>query len=199
MICEKKTFFLLCLCASVALLFAACQQTNNQKSALISSIHFVDSSASVDTITVIKKDKSIFRLNYTSVGMGSNFMSMQPVFDVTGTEFIYTSEQTSFYEGTEIQKPDTICTGKIRPSSIDSILHLVRGIKDSLVYRTNIGIMSGGLHSIHVSKDNIDIEFRLHNASDAIAQKIVAILNTYIPSSEKKLWLFNIPDNSPER
>lgn len=123
-------------------------------------------------------------------------MSMQPVFNVTGTDFIYTSEQTSFYEGTERQKPDTICTGKLRTSSIDSIIDLVDEIKDSLIYRTNIHIMSGGLHNIHISKNNIDVEFTLHNATDPIAQKIVDILNKYIPDNEKKLWLFDMPENT---
>ena len=135
-----------------------------------------------------------FRLSYTSVGLGSNFTSMQPVFTVKGNRFIYTSEQTSFYEGRERKKPDTLLTGNFRTSSADSILDLVDKMTEPVVNKTNPGIMSGGIHYIHVSKEDIEIEFRLHNTSDKTAQRIVDILNNYIPPDMHGLWLFDIPD-----
>jgi hypothetical protein len=119
---------------------------------------------------------------------------MQPVFNVNGNKFIYTSEQTSFFKGSPIQSADTILKGNFRTSSIDSILILVSGIKDSLIYRTNPDIMSGGIQYIIISKEKFSLEFDLFNASDPTAQKIVDILNTYIPNEERKLYLMDISD-----
>lgn len=54
--------------------------------------------------------------------------------------------------------------------------------------------MSGGIHSISVENDKINITFRLHNASDSTAQKIVDILNSNIPADKQKLRLFGFPN-----
>lgn len=135
-------------------------------------------------------NKKIFHLCYTSVGMGSNFTSMQPVFNANGNKFIYTSEQTSYYNGMEKKTPETILTGKFRKSSIDSILDLIHEIKDSLVFRNNTHISSGGIQYIVITKDKINLEFELWNETDPIAEKIVAILNNYIPDEKGKLFLW---------
>lgn len=131
-----------------------------------------------------------FSLYFSHVGLGSNMGSMQPVFKVDGLKFTYTNEQTSFY-GEQTKKPIKICEGEISESAIDSIIGLVDMIEDSLVYRTNVGILSGGVHTIYIHKGAIDITFSLHNETDSTAEKIVAILNAYIPDDKLKLWLFN--------
>ena len=68
---------------------------------------------------------------------------------------------------------------------------LITNIKDTLIYRTNINISSGGIHYINISKGKLHFEFQLHNASDPVAEKIVSILNYYIPNPDRKLWLYN--------
>jgi len=115
---------------------------------------------------------------------------MQPVFKVNGEKFTYTSEQTSYYKGTKLKPVKPLSMGHFRISSIDSILSLAAQIKDTLVYRTNVHIMSGGIHYITVKADGIKLVFDLHNASDPVAGKIVRILNTYIRNEKDKLWLF---------
>lgn len=134
-----------------------------------------------------------FNLYYSYSGLGSGMGSMQPTFRVTGKNFVYTSEQNSYY-GKPDKKPENICEGTLRNSSIDSILNLVKDIKDTLVYKTNVGIKSGGIHNISVKYEKINLTFRLHNASDSTAQKIVDILNSNIPADKQKLWLFDFPD-----
>lgn len=134
-----------------------------------------------------------FKLYYSYAGLGSGMGSMQPTFKVTEKKFVYTSEQNSYY-GKPDKKPEKICEGTLRTSSIDSILNIVKDIKDTLVYKTNVGIMSGGIHDISVNYEKINVTFRLHNASDSRAQKIVDILNSNIPSDKQKLWLFDFPD-----
>ncbi len=134
-----------------------------------------------------------FKLSYSYSGCGSGMGSMQPTFRVTGKTYVYTSEQNSYY-GKPDKKPESICDGTLRTSSIDSILNIVKVIKDTLVYKTNVGIMSGGIHNISVQFEKTNLTFRLHNTSDPTAQKIVDILNSNIPADKQKLWLFDFPD-----
>lgn len=133
-----------------------------------------------------------FKLTYMSAGLGSGMGSMQPTFRVTALNYIYTYEQNSYY-GKPNELPDTICTGTLRMSSIDSIIGLVRDIKDTVVYRTTLGVISGGIQQISIAYNSIDLTFKLHNASESTAQKIVDILNSNIPEGQKKLWLFSLP------
>lgn len=134
-----------------------------------------------------------FKLSYSYSGLGSGIGSMQPTFRVTGKNFVYTSEQNSYY-GEADKKTENICKGLLRTSSIDSILNIVKDIKDTLVYKTNVGVMSGGIHNISVKYEKINMTFRLHNASDSTAQKIIDILNSNIPADKQRLWLFDFPD-----
>ena len=141
-----------------------------------------------------QKPTSSFKLWYSYAGLGSGYGSMQPTFRVTGADYVYNLEQNSSFTGKYDKKPEFICKGKLRASSIDSIINLVKDIKDTLVYKTNTGIMSGGIHNISVKNDKINITFQLHNASDPTAQKIVDILNFNIPADKQRLWLFDFPD-----
>jgi hypothetical protein len=129
-----------------------------------------------------------------SAGLGSMIGSKQPTFRVDGINYLYTLEQNSFY-GEKTKEPDTICSGTLRQTSIDSIISLVQRIGDTLIYNTTIGVMSGGIHEIGITYDTIHLAFRLHNASDPNAEIIVAILNSNIPKDISKLLLFNIPEN----
>lgn len=134
-----------------------------------------------------------FKLYYSYAGLGTGMGSMQPTFKVTGKNYVYTSEQNSFY-GKPGKKTEVICKGTLRTSSIDSILNIVKDLKDTLVYKTNVRILGGGIHNISVEYEKINVTFQLHNASDSIAQKIVNLLNSNIPMDNQKLWLFDFPD-----
>jgi hypothetical protein len=168
--------------------FGSCNSPATQKS------HFnLNDSTSTDQGTNQKPTDS-FKLWYSFAGLGSGYGTMQPTFKVTGTDYVYTLEQNSTFTGKYDKKPEFICKGTLRASSIDSILILVKDIKDTLVYKVNPGIMSGGIHSISVKNEKTDVTFRLHNASDPTAQKIVDILNSNIPVDKQRLWLFDFPD-----
>ncbi len=121
------------------------------------------------------------------VGFGSNMFDMEPVFKVDGTKFVYTSEEVWILPGQTKIRKDTLLIGNFRTSSMDSISTFTREIKDSVIYRTNAGIMSGSASYITIEDDVKKIKFDLHNASDTTADKIVAILNTYIPNTLTKL------------
>jgi hypothetical protein len=153
---------------------------------------------SVDTLPTSQKthlvEQDTFKLWYSYAGLGSGYGSMQPTFRVIGTDYVYTLEQNSSFTGKFDKKPEFVCKGKLRISSIDSIIDLVKDIKDTLVYKTNTGIMSGGIHNISVKNDKINVTFQLHNASDSTAQKIVDILNFNIPADKERLWLLDFPD-----
>jgi len=136
-----------------------------------------------------------FKLYYSFAGLGSGMGSMQPTFRATGTNYIYTFEQNSFYTKPD-KKPETKCKGMLRRSSIDSIISLVKGIEDTVVYKTNAGIMSGGIHNVSVTYGKKKVSFQLHNAYDSTAQKILDVLNSNIPDAEERLWLFKFPDKN---
>lgn len=63
--------------------------------------------------------------------------SMKPHFIVKGTSFLCLYSQNSYYNDQPKLKSDTIQIGRIRHSSIDSILNLVNELKDSNVYVSN--------------------------------------------------------------
>lgn len=136
-----------------------------------------------------------FELYYSYAGLGSGMGSMQPTFRIAKNEYIYTFDQNSFYTKPDRQ-PETKCKGKLRESSIDSIINLVKEIKDSLIYKTNSGIMSGGIHKLSVTYGKRKLTFQLHNAYDSTAQKILDILNSNIPDDKERLWLFHFPEKN---
>lgn len=135
-----------------------------------------------------------FTLGFVTSGMGSNMGSMQPYFRVKGTSYCYTYEQNSSYWGKKTKEADTICTGQIRSSSMDSILALVAGLKDTLT--TEIGsVMSGAYQSLWIEYGDLNRKFHLHNSTHPVAEKIVDILNSNIPAGKPRLWLFGYVRN----
>lgn len=130
-----------------------------------------------------------FHLHFVTVGFGSNMYEMEPVFKVDGTKFIYTSEEVWIYpKQTKIEK-DTLLTGSFRTSSMDSISQLISQVKDSVIHKSNMRIMSGSAAYITIEDDFKKVEFDLHNTSNTTADRIVAILNTYIPATLRKLFI----------
>ena len=134
-----------------------------------------------------------FELYYSYAGLSSGMGSMQPTFKVKGDSFVYTIEQNSYY-GKPDKKTEYLCEGTLRILSIDSILNILKDFKDTLVYKTNVDIKSGGIHNIYIKYKKINVTFRLHNASDSTAQKMVDILNSNFPADKQRLWLFDFPD-----
>lgn len=133
-----------------------------------------------------------FTLSYISIGLGSNMWEMQPMFRVEGSQFVYTKEAAWHFKGSEMPKADTLLIGRFRASSIDSILNISTEIKGDSVYKLNPRIMSGGIINLYFSNQKRKLSFDLHNASDTTAEKIVSILNTYIPDKYQKLWISDI-------
>lgn len=112
--------------------------------------------------------------------------TMQPTIRITDTKLIYTYEQNSYYKE-KSKNSYTILVSSIRQSSIDSILILVKDLKDSTIHETNPCIMSGGVHSMRIVNNNDTTSFRLHNTFHRTALKISNIINQYLPK-DKKIW-----------
>lgn len=118
-----------------------------------------------------KSTEPEFELWYAHIGLGSNCASKQPVLRVSGNEYTYTLEETCSWNGDFTLAPETLAVGKLRSSSIDSILILASSIPDSFIYNTNTIISSGGIHKIQIESTQKSLEFKLHNASNPIAEK----------------------------
>ena len=127
-----------------------------------------------------------FFLNYAFSGLGSNMGSFQPRIKINGTDFIYTYEQNSYW-GEKNKKVDTVCVKNFRESSIDSIVEIIKDLKDTTIHKFNACIMSGGIHFMTITNGIDTTKFNLRNTFDYTALKIANILNQYTPT-DKKLW-----------
>ncbi|MCX6315789.1 MAG: hypothetical protein NTW29_00745 [Bacteroidetes bacterium] len=131
----------------------------------------------------------IFSLQYMKAGFGSNRYNMQPVFNIRGHKFIYTSEEVWIMPGQKNIARDTLLTGQVRESSFDSLINLIKGFKGTYIQRSNPHIMSGSASYITIHHNYKKLVFDLHNDTHPTADSIVAILNTYIPDSLNKLTI----------
>jgi len=113
------------------------------------------------------------------------------MFDIDSLKFTYTLGDVWVSPGAEKAKPDTLITGSIRQSSIDSIMDLIKDLKDTTIDKIETGISSGGIAYLSIFADHNDICYKLFNAYNATADKIAAILNTYIPPSFDKVCIPN--------
>lgn len=147
---------------------------------------YSESQLEENKLSIRKTNQPQFYLYYAFAGLGSNMGRFEPTLRAKGTSFIYTYEQNSYY-GKKNNRIDTICIGKFRQSSVDSIINLVKNLNDTTIYRTNPGIMSGGIHFLTVVAGRDSTKFELGNTFDYTALKIVNIINTYLPK-DKKLW-----------
>ena len=142
--------------------------------------------------TIDTKIDSDFNLSYISVGLGGNMWELQPMFRVKGSRFIYTSEEAWQFKNVEKAKPDTLYVGNLRTSSIDSILNIATEIKGDSVYKLNAGVMSGEIIYLEIKSNQRRLNFELDNSYDLTANKIIDILNSYIPDKYRKLWISDI-------
>jgi hypothetical protein len=125
-----------------------------------------------------------FFLQYSIAGLGSNLGRLMPTLRIYNRKFKYTKEQNSYW-GKRSKKKKFISKGTLRQGSIDSIYSIVRELKDSIVYRTNPCIMSGGITNITIAFGADTTKFTLHNTSDYTALKIIEIINAYLPRNSK--------------
>jgi len=128
-----------------------------------------------------------FYLYYGYAGLGSGLGSFQPTIIIRGTNFVYTYEQNSYW-GEKSKEKDTICVKAFRQTSIDSILAIVKDLKDTKINEYNHCIMSGGIHFLSISNGKDTTNFELMNTFDYTALKVADILNQYAPT-DKKLWV----------
>jgi hypothetical protein len=137
-----------------------------------------------------KQDHEGFSLSFSTAGLGSGMGTLQPAFRVKGVQFSYTLEQNSHY-GERTLESQVVCSGSIRSASIDSIITLAKSVGDTLVYRTNAHIMSGSISELAITDGNFHVRFNLHNDSDPVADKIITILNSNIPTDKERLFILD--------
>jgi hypothetical protein len=127
-----------------------------------------------------------FYLYYCFAGLGFNMGSMEPTLQVWGTKFLYTYEQNSYY-GQRDKQPDTILQGNLKQASIDSIIELVKDMKDTSFFESNPCIMSGGIHNMSIAIGEDTVGYEMMNTMDTTVLKVIKILNPYLPG-DKKIW-----------
>ncbi len=137
-----------------------------------------------------KHDHEGFSLFFNIAGLGPQMGTLQPTFRVKGLQYSYTMEQNSSNGGRTFES-QAVCSGTMRSASIDSILDLAKSVGDTLVSRTNIRIMSGSISYLLISDEDLHVRFDLHNDSDPVADKIIAILNSNIPADKQRLWILD--------
>jgi hypothetical protein len=130
-----------------------------------------------------------FTLSFTTHGMGGNTYDLQPMFKVRGTQFLYSIEEAWIAPGRALGKPDTICTGILRPGSIDSIIRITEAIKDTSIQLFNRHISSGLLQYLTVKTAHKKLVIDMLNKSHPAAVKIIDILNSNIPAPYPRLFV----------
>lgn len=154
--------------------------------AVIFSLAFIKADKSTISKTELGKAR-IFNLRYTSVPL--NPFEFGSEFTVKGNRFFYTyGEVWKLPKQNKITK-DTLLVGSFRLSSMDSIANMIRQIEDTVIYKWDQHVVSGGsMVNIEVSTENKKLRFDLTNISDPVADKVVAILNSYISDKLGKLY-----------
>jgi hypothetical protein len=139
-----------------------------------------------------------FNLTYHVVGLGSNMgKSFYPLVKINGSTLTYTIEQNTSVNKIEKWRKtiDTIWNTKtvdfsinLSKETIHTIFNLVKDIKDTLIFKSNHCIMSGGVDIISISDGSFKVAFHLMNTFDSTALAICNILNYYLPE-KNKIWI----------
>lgn len=124
-----------------------------------------------------------FYLYYGQAGLGSNLGDFEPTINIRGSNLEYTLQQNSWF-GKRSNRIETICVTAFRQSSIDSIIDILKNVKDSSIFESNFCVMSGSIYYLTIS-DGVDTtRFSLMNTFHYTALKITNILNTYLPKNK---------------
>lgn len=120
-----------------------------------------------------------FKLHYMQVGFGSTMYELQPVFVINNNGFVYTIEEVWIYPNQTNITRDTLAIGNFRKSSIDSIVNIVNSTNGSFISKSRL-LSSGTATYMSIKAGNKKLKIDLLNSSDATAERILNIINTYM-------------------
>ena len=119
---------------------------------------------------------SSFHLDYRVVGLGGNrFYKSFPLVSIDALKMTYMTNE----------KKTGRHTRKIRPSSVDSIIKILEQLRDTVVFRSNVCVLSGACYILNIVNGPAKLRFTLLNTFDSSAQRIVDVLNLYLPKRLK--------------
>lgn len=122
-------------------------------------------------------ERSGFKLTYTVAGLGSNMGKKGPYLEIKGLNYCYLYKQNSSWDGTFTEKADTVCTGKLSVTAVDSILLIAKsqiGGPEISAFGT---AMSGSLYSLYITQYDFNLHYSLMNTSNVNAQRILDIIS----------------------
>ena len=129
-----------------------------------------------------------FKLTFNRVGLGQNMYELQPAFRVRNDSFCFTNEEAWVFDKKIKPAMDTLYSGFFRTTSIDSINSILLGLRtDKIdVYKHYTG---GAIDFLEIANLKKKYSFKMDNTSDTTAQKIINILNTYVPDKTMRIRL----------
>lgn len=129
-----------------------------------------------------------FKLTFNRVGLGPNMDELQPAFRVRNNSFLFTNEEAWIFDKNVKPAMDTLFSGFFRTSSIDSINSILLSLKkDKIdVYKHYTG---GAIDYLEIVTQKRNYSFKMDNTSDTTAEKIIEILNSYIPDKTMRIRL----------
>jgi hypothetical protein len=142
---------------------------------------------SLGTLQKPAVSRTHFKLVFDEIGLGSNRFTKMPRFEIINSNFIYFESLKWRTKGQAIESPDTICTGIVRASSLDSLVDLMKICKDTTKY-SHDGIMSGTIHHLKMEYGNKKVMLTFNNTYDSVITDVISILNTYIPKNKRKIY-----------
>lgn len=134
----------------------------------------------IDTVSAERP----FYYHYVMCGLGSNIGSMMPNMTITRQTLICLDKQNSYHNKPD-KEPDTICVVTISKGAVDSIVGLVRGLKDSSYFNWNRAIMSGIDNYLIIATGADTVTYHLTNTANEITWHSLEIINPYLPAEHR--------------
>ena len=102
----------------------------------------------------------------------------KPMIVIEGLNFRYQDDLNSSF------------TGKIRESTLDSIVNLVSNEKEKDIELINHDYLTGYVQSLSLDYGNLKFRYKNLNEKDEFISRVLFLLNQYIPNQYEKLYKF---------
>lgn len=131
-----------------------------------------------------------FQLRFSFAGLGDNLGSPAMGFQLEGNHFKIVSEVNKCHEGGLDTNSTTMTEGEMSEESMTALMEVFNESNDTVIYKTDLTVASGGVHTLTMATSIKMVKFSLHNESHPTAKKIIAIINEGLPEGVEKLWIY---------
>ncbi|MEO9534028.1 MAG: hypothetical protein ABJG68_03450 [Crocinitomicaceae bacterium] len=133
---------------------------------------------------------SEFQLRFSFAGLGDNSGTSATGFQLEGNHFKIVNETNQCHEGGLDPNSKTLTEGELSEETMEALMEVFNDLSDTTIYKTDLTVSSGGVHTLTMATSVKMVKFSLHNETDETARKIIAIINEGLPEGVEKLWIY---------